>query len=82
MCSTTRQKAMAALGAERSDWLLLPMHADMLASAFVGFLDALPLCAFADDRIIPPGFAAERDETVGALIRLMRDRKTRQAAAA
>lgn len=71
------QKAMEALGVDRSAFLLLPMEADMLADVFVRFLDLLPADAFAEGRCIPPDFPASRDETVAALIALMRDRKAR-----
>ena len=73
------QKAVSALGIERSAFVLLPMEADMLADAFVRFLDLLPAEAFAEGRIIPPDFPASRDDTVAALIRLMHDRKARAA---
>lgn len=70
------QSTMEALGVERGDFILLPMQADLLANAFVRFLDALPALAFAENRMIPQNFPASRDETVAGLIRLMRERKT------
>lgn len=75
------QKAIATLGAGRSAWVLLPMEADLIADALVGFLDLLPAGAFAEDRCIPPGFPASRDETVAAVIRLMRERKAKAVGA-
>lgn len=76
------QNAMAALGVHRADFLLLPMEADMIADAFVRFLDAFPPAAFAENRCIPPSFPASRDETVAGLIRLMRERKSKMESAA
>jgi hypothetical protein len=74
------QRAMASLGVDRSAFLLLPMEADMLADAFVRFLDAMPAAAFAEGRCIPPDFPASRDETVAGLIALMRERKAKAVA--
>ena len=71
------QRAIATLGVDRSAFLLMPMEADMLADAFVRFLDLLPAAAFKEGRCIPPDFPSSRDETVAGLIALMRERKAK-----
>ncbi len=70
------QQLGAALGLGRTgDVYLLPMHVDLFLGAVVRLLDLLPATAFAPDRVIPAGFTSERDSTVGAIVRLMHERK-------
>lgn len=73
------QRTIEALGGDPTlQSVSTPMHADMLADSLLQLLDAFPACAFAHNRIIPPGFASDRDPDVAAVIRIMRDRKVRR----
>jgi hypothetical protein len=50
------------------------MFVDLFVDACVQFLDAVPAAAFAEYRVVPKTFPSRADDTVAAIIMLMRER--------
>lgn len=74
------QKVLEMVGGDRTQAkFIAPMYVDMVIASFLRLLDHVPAEAFAEDRIVPPTFPSREDQTVAAVIAVVRDRRSHTA---